>query len=103
MNTPLMGIWQRFVESRQRALAKLEQDREDLAAQRQAAKAANAVLAWCPNCQQNVCPVRKATASGLILTGGVGYALSAKDSCPMCRAKNLQPAHVEPTEPAPAP
>lgn len=63
--------------------------------------AIEAAQRWCPNCQQNVNPVRKATATRLIMTGGLGYAASSKDSCPICRRRGLDPPH-SPPDPAAA-
>lgn len=89
---PTLGeSWKSF--SRWAEARKKAQDARavELQANVMANKAANAVMAYCNNCKQAVSPVRKGTATRLALTGGVGYALSAKDSCPICRAKNLSP------------
>lgn len=52
------------------------------------------LLRWCPNCKQNIRPVRPSpTAGSLLAAGGVGYALRDQRSCPICRTESLEEAH----------
>lgn len=69
-------------------------DREQakLDAQRAALKQPGRDLAYCTHCQRNVRPVRRAKASRLLLTGGVGFLLTRPTACPICKAEGLEQA-----------
>lgn len=46
--------------------------------------------AWCPNCKQNVRPVRRAKAGKLLATGLIGFGLTKPTMCPICKTEELQ-------------
>lgn len=48
-------------------------------------------MRWCPDCKRNVRPVRGSPSGGALLaTGGLGYVVKDRNSCPVCRGEVLE-------------